>query len=129
MFAGKSHHRQINVGCHRHPKFLHTVSKNVILNVCIFNIGITLGERIVVHFEGYFREAIWPILFLGQCFGIMPVIGIKVRLISNVRFKWKSLRTLYSFFVLITVASYTLLVAWKTISVNIEFSAIGLYFE
>lgn len=72
-----------------------------------------------------FKTAIWPFLAIGQCFGVLPVIGIKNRPISQLEFKWISLRAIYSLILAFVFASYTLLVVYETLVVNVEFSSIG----
>lgn len=46
--------------------------------------------------KGSFHEAIGPVLFVAQFFGLMPVDGVKSREISSLCFRWKSMKTIYS---------------------------------
>ena len=46
--------------------------------------------------KGSFHEAIGPVLKVAQVFGVMPVDGVTSKDISNISFKWKSLKTIYS---------------------------------
>lgn len=46
---------------------------------------------------GSFFAAIGPILQISQWFGLMPVDGVNSKNISSVKFRWKSLKSLYSF--------------------------------
>lgn len=87
---------------------------------------IILGVQGVVHFEGNFREAIWPIIMVGQLFGVMPVAGIKSRPISNLHFNWRNLRTVHSLLVLAILSAYSATLAWNTFSSQVQFSSIGL---
>ena len=87
---------------------------------------IILGVKHVVHFEGHFREAIWPIIMVGQLFGVMPVAGIKSRSISKLHFNWRYLRTVHSLLVLGILSAYTVTLAWNTFSSKVQFSSIGL---
>ena len=48
-----------------------------------------------------FQEAVGPILVIGQCFGSLPVEGILSKDIANLKFRWKSFRTIYSIIFLI----------------------------
>lgn len=82
------------------------------------------GENASSYFEGNFRKAIWPILFVGQMFGVMPIIGIKSQSSNDLNFKWNSLRTFHSLFIVIAVSSYTLIAFWNFFE-NIGFSSIG----
>lgn len=76
--------------------------------------------------EGSFREAIWPFLFIGQLFGVLPVIGVrKTRQTSKLRFKWNCFRTIYSLIIAASLSCYALLLIWETFSINIDFSSIG----
>lgn len=81
-----------------------------------------LAKRSSINSEGSFREAIWPFLAVGQCFGVMPVSGVKNHSISALQFEWKSLRTMYSVFVISTVVIYTSFLIWKTLIAQIEFN-------
>lgn len=65
------------------------------------------------HFEGTFRKAIWPFLVIGQLYGVMPVIGISSRSLSDLHFNWKSFRAIYAVIVAIILSSYSLFVLWK----------------
>lgn len=64
-------------------------------------------------FEGAFRRAIWPILMIGQMFGVMPVVGISSQSLSDLHFKLKSLRTIYAGIVAIISSNYCLFLFWK----------------
>lgn len=79
----------------------------------------------VAHFQGFFRTAVWPILLVGQLFGVMPVSGIQSELLSDLRFEWTSLRNLYTLVIIVALISYTLFVSWITLSTQIEFRSIG----
>lgn len=86
----------------------------------------TLGESYKSYSEGNFQKIIWPILLIGQIFGVMPVIGIKSRSSSRLHFKWISWRTFYSLFVVIVLATYTLVIIWKLFGKHVDFSSFGL---
>ena len=47
-----------------------------------------------------FHQAIGPILVIGQIFGLMPIQGILGKDIDSLKFRWISLRTIYSIFFL-----------------------------
>jgi Trehalose receptor len=51
--------------------------------------------------KGSFHDAIGPILKIVQIIGIMPVDGVNGKDISNINFKWKSLKTVQSLLFLI----------------------------
>lgn len=46
--------------------------------------------------QGSFHEAVSPVLRLAQVFGMMSVDGVTSKDISNITFKWNSLKTVYS---------------------------------
>lgn len=71
--------------------------------------------------DGSFQEAIGSILVMAQCFGIMPVVGIKSNSTSNLKFQWKSSRTVYSFIAFLLTLIYAILTIGKTLSTTIEF--------
>ncbi|XP_055326851.1 gustatory receptor for sugar taste 64f-like [Sitodiplosis mosellana] len=73
-------------------------------------------------FDGSFQEAIGPLLAMAQCFGIMPVIGIKSKTACKLQFKWNSYRTIYSFVVFILLLIIMGMTVWITASHEIKFS-------
>ncbi|CAO1403379.1 unnamed protein product [Diamesa serratosioi] len=77
-----------------------------------------------------FQEAIGPILFIGQCFGFMPVDGILSKDIGNLKFRWKSLRTIYSIIFLIcgTVESCMAVRRLLRLGFNIHFAETMIFF-
>ena len=87
-------------------------SKNKIIHNYSIKLKIILdGSH---HFEGTFRRAIWPFLFIGQIYGVMPVIGVSSRSLSDLHFKWKSSRTIYAVIVAIILSSYSLFLLWRS---------------
>lgn len=80
----------------------------------------------MTHFEGAFREAIWPILVVAQLFGVMPVSGLKSPLISDLQFKWNSKRSIYTLIIASILSCYVLVLFWSTLTTGAGFSAIGL---
>lgn len=73
-----------------------------------------------------FQEAIWPMLIIGQFFGIMPVVGVKNRSSSHLRFEWARIRTFHSLAIGTALISYALLSTWKAFTTPFEFfSTIG----
>lgn len=71
--------------------------------------------------------AIWPFLIIGQLFGVMPIIGVKNRSLSALHFEWKCLRTFYSLAVATLLLSYSILLIWRMITIQIGFDLIGLF--
>lgn len=50
----------------------------------------------IMSTQGSFQEAIGPVLRFSQVFAIMPVNGVNSKEISNIKFKWKSFKAVYS---------------------------------
>lgn len=73
-------------------------------------------------YNGSFQEAIGSILVLAQCFGFMPVIGVKSDSASQLRFKWNSFRTLYSFVVFLLLSVYAVMTFWILLKGGIQFN-------
>lgn len=48
-----------------------------------------------------FHEAVGPCLAFGQFYGILPVVGVTEPDVYKLKFKWNSLRTIYSLFFII----------------------------
>lgn len=69
--------------------------------------------------------AIWPFLIIGQFFGVMPIIGVKNRSLSALHFEWKCFRTFYSLAVATLLLSYSILLIWRMITIQIELDLIG----
>ena len=72
-------------------------------------------------YNGSFHEAIGPILVVAQCFGVMPVQGIRDKFASNVSFNWKSFRVFYSIFITLSMFGETLFTVYWTFSKRVEF--------
>lgn len=89
----------------------------------ILKIQIISGDN--DNLDGFFREAIGPFLIVGQFFGVLPVIGVTNRFIYNLKFEWKALRTLYSWFVVTILIIYTLYLTWWTFNTEKSYSTIG----
>lgn len=93
--------------------------------IILQNIGLFfLGD--CIYLDGNFRKSIWPILFIGQILGLMPVIGISQQSISDLKFNWKSRRTLYGFIVAVIATFYASMHVYRTLIVEIDFYLIGL---
>lgn len=71
--------------------------------------------------DGGFHEAISSILVMAQCFGILPVIGVKSKSASNLKFQWKSVRVAYSFVAFLFTLIYAVMTVGKTLSREIQF--------
>lgn len=121
-------HLYSSVVC-RHPKMkcliVSTIFYRAILEQYHFLTSFSGENRSIA---GSFREAIWPLLVVGQCFGVMPVIGVSGD-ISEHQFKWKSFRTLFSLLGAVFLIGYTLFLVWVALQdfhAEIESSKIGL---
>lgn len=71
-------------------------------------------------FEGTFRKAIWPLLIIGQFFGVMPLIGVAHQSLSHLNFKWNSVRTVYALVIALVFVFDTVLLFWR------KFDTLGL---
>lgn len=71
--------------------------------------------------DGSFQEAIGSILALAQCFGVMPVVGIKSKSASCLEYQWKNFRTIYSFIAILLGLLYAGITFWITFTNDIEF--------
>lgn len=81
---------------------------------------------------GGFHEAISPILVMAQCFGVMPVTGVKCKSASMLKFQWKSVRVAYSFVAFLLALIYAVMTVGKTLSREIQFdrmSKFAFYFH
>lgn len=79
------------------------------------------GPRKEFSFDGSFQEAIGSILSLAQCFGVMPVVGITSKSAAQLKYQWKSFRTIYSCLVILYGLIYAGLTFWITINDEIQF--------
>ena len=78
-----------------------------------------------------FHQAFGPVLFTGQLFAIMPVEGILAKNVNNVKFKFVSLRTMYSLMsCLFILINFSLFVRYiiKNDNYNIDTISTVLYF-
>lgn len=76
-----------------------------------------------------FRKAIWPVVAFVQLFGTMPIYGIRSQSITDLRFKWKSFRTIYGLFVVMLTTGYALIHLRHTLSRQFDFYTIGVLNE
>lgn len=72
-------------------------------------------------FDGSFQEAIGSTLVLAQCFGVMPVLGIKSKSAAQLKFQWSSSRTIYSFIIIVFGLFYAGITLWITVTNEIQF--------
>lgn len=77
-------------------------------------------------FGGGFDAAIWPLIALGQFFGLLPV---KRLFTSDYQFKWTSLRTMYSVLMITILATYSMFLTYKTFYELKTYSTIGLLLD
>lgn len=71
--------------------------------------------------SGSFHEAIFPLLFIAQCFGVMPVHNISGKCPTGLKFTWKSLRFMFAVFVMMSCGLETLSAISWTFRTHIEF--------
>lgn len=75
-------------------------------------------------YNGSFHEAIGPVLAMAQCFGVMPVRGIKRADATQLQFAWQSWRCAYAFFMIGLTVMFTVLTILQTFSDELNFDAI-----
>ena len=76
-------------------------------------------------YSGSFQEAIGLVLVIGQLCGLMPVVGVMASSASQLRFKWISFRTLYSFVVFLSVLMYEIMTAIVAFERDLQFEQVG----
>lgn len=76
-------------------------------------------------FDGSFQEAIGSILAMAQCFGMMPVVGVKSSSAAELKFNWRSLRTFYSLMAFLFTLVYAGMTFWITLNNEIHFDRMG----
>lgn len=82
-----------------------------------------LGDNCM--FGGGFDTAIWPIIRLGQFFGLLPVQRLFT---SDYQFKWTSRRAMYSVLMIGILTTYNILLTYRTFYES-TYSTIGLFLD
>lgn len=110
---------------------------SIICGLCYFvNVNLFLSEEVQYlkrvtrkdfSFDGSFQEAIGSILAMAQCFGVMPVAGIKSNSASCLKFQWKSFRAIYCFIAILLGLIYAGITIWITFTNDIEFVRISKF--
>lgn len=77
-------------------------------------------------FDGSFVEAVGSIFAMAQCFGVMPVVGIKSKSASKLKFEWHALRTIYSLILFAFVLIYTIFTVWMAFGDKLKFDSVGM---
>lgn len=75
---------------------------------------------------GTFRNAMWPLLVVGQLFGVMPLIGVTKPALSDLQFEWRTLRTVYAGLTVLAYLCHTLSIFWRIITDSINVDIFGL---
>lgn len=65
---------------------------------------------------------------IAQCFGIMPVIGVKQASAAKLTFEWLSFRCVYSIIVAMAAMAYALLQFWHSFHQKIDFGTFCEYY-
>lgn len=63
---------------------------------------------------------------MGQFFAVMPVIGVQQGNVSQLRYRWFSIRTIFSLVAFVLTAGYTILTIYRSLDGDIEFDKIGM---
>lgn len=67
-----------------------------------------------------------PVLFVAQFFGVMPVNGVLNKDLSQMKFKWKSFRTVYAMFCCSSLLSYALITVAYNFTKQITIESFGM---
>jgi gustatory receptor len=71
--------------------------------------------------DGSFHQAVYPLLFIAQCFGVMPVNNISSKCPVSLRFTWKSFRFIFAVFVMLSCGLEALSAISWTFRTHVEF--------
>lgn len=71
--------------------------------------------------DGSFHQAVYPLLFIAQCFGVMPVNNISLKCPAGLNFTWKSFRFMFAVFVMTSCGLEALSAISWTFRTHIEF--------
>lgn len=71
--------------------------------------------------DGSFHQAVYPLLFIAQCFGVMPVHNISSKCPAGLKFTWKSFRFMFAVFVLMSCGLEALSAVSWTFRTHVEF--------
>ncbi|XP_055326853.1 gustatory receptor for sugar taste 64f-like [Sitodiplosis mosellana] len=82
----------------------------------------TTGNVLVIN--GSFHQAFGSVLVLAQSLGVLPVIGIKGSSAFELRFTWKSFRTIYSVTAFLFAAFYTIFATCITLTRPVTFNSV-----
>lgn len=64
-------------------------------------------------------------LTIAQCFGIMPVDGVRQLSAAKLRFEWVSFRCAYSISVAVIGVGYNIVLFWRTVQMPISFGSLS----
>lgn len=88
-----------------------------------FSDNVTFLQQATPKFDDQssFHRAIYPVMFIAQCFGVMPVINISSKSPMDLVFTWKSFRLVFALIVMISCGFEAVsTIAW-TFRTRIEF--------
>jgi gustatory receptor len=71
--------------------------------------------------SGSFHRAIYPLMIIATCFGVMPVNNISSKCPAGLTFTWKSIRFFFAIFVMISCGLESFSTISWTFSTNVEF--------
>lgn len=71
--------------------------------------------------DGSFHESIYPVLFVAQFFGLLPVTNISGKSPSDLQFSWKSFRCFFAVFVTLSCGLESVFTIIWTFRTHIEF--------
>lgn len=66
-----------------------------------------------------------PVLAMAQCFAIMPLRGVKSPNVGDLRFTWRSFRTLYAGIMFVLTSLHAVMTILRMYNGPIEFERLG----
>lgn len=71
--------------------------------------------------SGNFHQAVYPVMAIAQCFGVMPVNNISAQCPADLKFTWKSVRFCFAIIVMMSCGLESFSAVSWTFSTRVEF--------
>lgn len=78
--------------------------------------------------SGSFHEAVSSIFVIAQFFGIMPIINMKDRTASKLKFKWLAFRTIFAALMLLLVTTFGVIIFYVMV-IESNFDRVSKYYH
>lgn len=82
-----------------------------------------IGTDLVCN--GSFHEAFSSVLIVAQCLAMLPVTGVKTKSAFELRFAWRSFRTVYSLIAFGFATVYVIFATCITLTKPVTFNSFG----